>query len=335
MIVATEALSSPKVRIGHIGGNFTLPRTVPLASLVAGAVGAFAGILVALVAIPGVQSMMYCAVLGGIAGVLTVTYSPLKGESLSLWMGLKLRTRRQNIKLEGGVVQLAVGVALLKSATLGEVHIVPGAVNVPPSQYDDRGAPLDHDDILRSILEETGTIDMAETVLTGAVDLSEVENSQVSYSPLRRRARPTATETAPRPLTRPARPLHAPSSPDINELIRTTPPSPTSTPTTVAFEAAPVLVVPEPPLVSVPPVQVTDVATPDLPDPEGLSEWLAPPTPSLDELFATPVPTPDSVSSKSVNETFAHVEKKVAPSGWITAPDDSLDSPAGWTRPRQ
>ena len=53
MIVATEALSAPKVRVGHIGGNFTLPRTVPLTSLIAAAIGALLGLAVSLIIVPG------------------------------------------------------------------------------------------------------------------------------------------------------------------------------------------------------------------------------------------------------------------------------------------
>jgi hypothetical protein len=208
MIVATSALASPKVRIGHIGGNFVLPRTIPLMSLIAGGGGAVVGVVVALIIAPSSTSMIYGIVIGLLAGVGLVNYSPLKGESFAKYLGLRMRTRRQRIHVAGDVIQVAVGIAVLKSAVLGPVHIFPGAVNVPLGQYDERGTPLHPDEILTSILELSGTSAIAATPLPGAVYLEDVESTP-RYLPPRR------------PLPRPSRvpePLRAPSAAETPHL---------------------------------------------------------------------------------------------------------------------
>jgi hypothetical protein len=316
MIVATEALSSPKVRVGHIGGNFTLPRTVPLASLIAGAVGALLGMGVSLIIVPGLTPLLFCAVFGGALGVATVTLSPLKGESLSRWLGLQLKTRRQRIKLEGDVVQMSVGIALLKTATIGEVHIVPGALNVPPSQYDERGVPLEAQDILQSILESAGVADIANTVMSGATTLDDVEYYTPPQAPWRRRQRPQASEPEPKvPVARTftpstlSTPLYAPPATMAPTTIApTTPTVPATHQYQAPAEAPPDLL--------------------DLPEPEGVSDWL--PAASLDALFSPPeeiaeVPAPVT--------SFSVLEKKTATSEWSTPTTSVPDVPVGWTRP--
>jgi hypothetical protein len=157
MLILTNALKSPKVRVGHIGGNITLPRTIPLTSLLVGGGGAAFGILVGFAIIGGVGPSVYCAVLGGAAGVGAVTWSPLKGESLLKWLGLRANTRRKALTMDGEPVQLAVGIARLGDVVTGNVHIVPGAVQIPPSQYDERGVPIDPEDLFHRLLASRGT----------------------------------------------------------------------------------------------------------------------------------------------------------------------------------
>jgi hypothetical protein len=193
MIVATTALATPKVRIGHLGGNITLPRTIPLTSLVASGVGGFVGIIAGLLLVGTLTGIMLLGVLGGAIAVASVTYSPLKGESLARYLGLTLRARRQRIALDGGVMMVAVGVAPLRSALLGSVQIVPGAVNVLPSQFDERGAPIDPDEVLRAALESTGSLMKAQTQMSGATYLDELEEHAHPRMPWRSRARPTKT----------------------------------------------------------------------------------------------------------------------------------------------
>jgi len=157
MIVATDALRPPKIRIGHIGGNFSLPRTVPLATLIAGAGTGLFGLTVAFIFFHGgIGPVVYGGGLGAAAGVFAVTWSPLKGESLAKWLGLSVRNRRTRIELNGETVQLAVGIAVLSSVTTGTVRVAAGAVNVPPSQYDERGVRVDSGSVFDQLLDERG-----------------------------------------------------------------------------------------------------------------------------------------------------------------------------------
>jgi hypothetical protein len=157
MLVLTDALRRPKVRVGHIGGNLTLPRTLPLAALLVGAGGGVFGLLIGFVIIGGVGPTLYATVLGAGAGVFIVTWSPLKGESLAKWFGLRVSTRRKILSVNGEPVQLAVGIARLGEVTTGDIRLKAGAVTIPPSQYDERGVPIDAELLFSKLLEDSGT----------------------------------------------------------------------------------------------------------------------------------------------------------------------------------
>ena len=158
MLVLTDALRSPQVRVGRIGGNFTLPRTVKLVSLLSGAGGAALGLMTALVLFGGsLKPSIYFSVLFGFAGVFITSWSPMKGESMAKWVGLSVRSRRKKIKLDGHDVTLAVGIAVLHSVNTGDVRILPGAVNIPVSQYDERGVRLSREALFERLLDVQGS----------------------------------------------------------------------------------------------------------------------------------------------------------------------------------
>lgn len=144
MLVATEALQPPKLRIGKLGNNFSLPRTVPLISLVAGALGALLSIAV-FSALAGwsLAKVSYSGVVGAVIGVFLVTYSPLRGESLLKWLGLKVRSSRNRARyIDGKPVRLAVGICYVPDVVKGIVQLRPGSVPVRPNLYDDRGTRI-------------------------------------------------------------------------------------------------------------------------------------------------------------------------------------------------
>lgn len=157
MLILTDALKAPKIRIGHIGGKFTLPRTVPMATLLAGAGGAAVGLLFGFGILGGTGPSVYSAVVCGAIGVFFVTWSPLKGESLIKWLGLRVKSKRQNLSVDGEPVQLAVGIAVVNEVILGRVRILAGAVSIPASQYDERGVHLHVDEIFDRLLSEPST----------------------------------------------------------------------------------------------------------------------------------------------------------------------------------
>lgn len=142
MLVATEALRPPKLRIGRLGNNFTLPRTVPVLQLIVGGLSSLIsiGLFTALTGRATIQVVMYSGVLGAVAGVAAVSYSPLRGESLAKWLGLKYRSRKGRTRLiDGKPVRLAVGICYIEPPVKGSIMIRPGAIQIRPGLFDDRG----------------------------------------------------------------------------------------------------------------------------------------------------------------------------------------------------
>lgn len=139
MLAATAVLRPGRARIGKLAGNITLPRTVSLISLLAGAVGFLVGVTIGFIFIGGIQAVLYGGTFGAAGGVFVVSYSPMKGESLTRWLGLTIKAHREQIKVDGQPVRLAVGICPISRAAAGPVHIVRGGIEVPPSQRDARG----------------------------------------------------------------------------------------------------------------------------------------------------------------------------------------------------
>lgn len=140
MICATRALKPGPMRIGRIAGDMVLPRTVPLVTLLAGAVGAFLGLVIG-ASFLGFQGALYFATLIGGLGVAIVTYSPLKGQSLLTWLGLNLMSRSGGrVERDGELFRVSAGICPLPSVPSGRVRIRFGAANIAPSSYDERGA---------------------------------------------------------------------------------------------------------------------------------------------------------------------------------------------------
>lgn len=143
MLCATDALKPPKLRIGRIGGNVTLPRTVPVMSLVAGGIGGLVGLaLIGAIFGYSIATIMYGALFGALSGIGMVTYSPLRGESLAKWFGLKLLSQRRQITIDGKPVRLAVGICYAPQPRTGTFRLRAGSVRVPVGAVDERGALL-------------------------------------------------------------------------------------------------------------------------------------------------------------------------------------------------
>lgn len=139
MVCATKIMNPGQIRIGRIGQQFTLPRTVPVRSLFAIAIGAVVGVLFGR-AIGGdswVVSVAICSMLGW--GV--VTYSPLQNESLMKWFELKIRNRTRTRMVDGKRVITSVGGAVVTAPIAGMVSLRRAAVRVPAGQFDERGVP--------------------------------------------------------------------------------------------------------------------------------------------------------------------------------------------------
>jgi hypothetical protein len=139
MLAATTVLRGHKARIGKIVGDIALPRTVPVVNLVAGSIGVLLGLFIGALVQGTLQMTIYSGLIGGGIGVFLVTYSPLQGESMLKWIGLSIAAKRQEVKIDGQTVRVAIGVAYLSQPARGRVHILRGAVDINPEQFDERG----------------------------------------------------------------------------------------------------------------------------------------------------------------------------------------------------
>lgn len=143
MVIATSVMKRGPVRIAKISEDIVLPRPVRLSVLLAASAGALLGLALGL-AVGGVSGGIYGALFFGASGALAVTWSPLQGESLSKWLELSWGTRRRShFRLEGQAVRVAVGICPVPDPVMGGfAHIRPGAVRIPPTQYDERGVRI-------------------------------------------------------------------------------------------------------------------------------------------------------------------------------------------------
>jgi hypothetical protein len=139
MICATAVLKPGPARVGHIAGNITLPRTVPVVNLFAAGGGAFLMLGIVLIFTSSLTSLVLAAAAGGSAGWAAVSYSPLRGETLARWFGLQITSRIRRIEVDGRPARAYVGICPLPETARGSVRIIPGAVDVLEGSVDDRG----------------------------------------------------------------------------------------------------------------------------------------------------------------------------------------------------
>lgn len=159
MLAVTNILRPPPTRVSRISDRIVLPRTVELRVLVALGVGAFAGLVlwffpVGLLFSYSLTSLGGLVMFGAAVAYLSVTWSPLKGESLGTWIGLSAGSSRPGkVRFEGQKVYAYLGVAPLPYLAAGSVQIRPGAISVPVGSVDERGVPYSKDEITRLLGE--------------------------------------------------------------------------------------------------------------------------------------------------------------------------------------
>lgn len=127
MLAATNMLKPPPAVIGSLNEDITLPRTVRLTTALAVVAGAILGFLSAItISGAGVRALVYGIVLGGAAGWTAVNTSPLRGESLLMWLGLHAgNARKRKVVLNGRSTRLYVGIAPLTRTAAGRVRVLP------------------------------------------------------------------------------------------------------------------------------------------------------------------------------------------------------------------
>lgn len=140
MLCATSVLKPPPARIARIGNSITLPRTVPLKGLIAGGVGGFLGVLIAVFVSPGFTGILYGFGFGALLGVFSVSYTPIPGTNLFTAAQLMFKSKRSRAGFyKGKPIRVAIGVCVLPRTAAGKVQIQAGSIEVHPSEYDERG----------------------------------------------------------------------------------------------------------------------------------------------------------------------------------------------------
>lgn len=117
-MIVTGVLRPGAPRIGSIGNNIQLPRSVPLPSLLAGIAGAlvmlpFAVLLNAVTGAGGGAALVFVVLLSGggaLAGVWLVTWQPWAGESVrrAVWVAAGTYARRRSHMCPGSAQPLIV-----------------------------------------------------------------------------------------------------------------------------------------------------------------------------------------------------------------------------------
>jgi hypothetical protein len=143
MLAATNMLKPPPAVIGSLNKDLTLPRTVKLTTIVAGGCGAILGFIAALLVFgASLKALMYGPTLGAALGWAAVNLSPLPGESLAAWLGIRAAgARKRKLVHDGRAVRLYVGIAPLRRTATGRVRMLPGGVPVDAVTWDSRGFP--------------------------------------------------------------------------------------------------------------------------------------------------------------------------------------------------
>ena len=147
MLSATETLKTPPLRLGKISENIILPRSVEVKKILAVALGLILVfplfVILGMVFKHNFTLFFVLELAGGAAGLLMVSWSPIKGESFSKWLGLASSSRAsKKVYIRGKEVRVYIGIAPLQSTACGSVRIVASAVTVVPGNFDYRGVPV-------------------------------------------------------------------------------------------------------------------------------------------------------------------------------------------------
>ncbi len=143
MLVCTSVLRRAPIRIGGLGERITFHRTVRLAAVVAGCLGALVGLVLGgLLAVffGGFNTLLYSTVVGVMCGLAAESWTPLRGESMLRWFGLMVTTSaRRRIDVDGTAKRAYIGLCALTRVAYGPVQFRGAADEV---EVDGDGEPL-------------------------------------------------------------------------------------------------------------------------------------------------------------------------------------------------
>lgn len=143
MVCATSVLKPGRARISRISNGITLPRTVEVVSLVAALIGGILLLSLTLIFSRSFNSILFGFLTGATLGWLSTTWSPLRGESLAKWLGLKFKGNSNRVYFKGVRTNAFIGIAPLTRVAKGSTMFRPGAVDVFPGTVDEEGRHID------------------------------------------------------------------------------------------------------------------------------------------------------------------------------------------------
>lgn len=171
MLAATRVLHPGPVRIGSLSKNVTLPRTVQLNVILAGAVCAVPGLLFGMLVgqfVGGWTVAILCALAGAFVGKLAVTWSPYEKESMTRFVSVVAQNRKGRIEVD------CVGAGQIGEDRSDDVAVCPSCLREVPIRPD--GAVRPHTVNRRfyiGICQLRETIRGDITVEAAAVDLAD------------------------------------------------------------------------------------------------------------------------------------------------------------------
>ena len=166
MLAATAVLNPGPARISRLGPGIKLPRTVPIRTLISVGAGAILFLLPTFVFLSmDLRNTAIAAVLGGGTGWFIITYSPMKGESMSKWMGLEASARySRKLTIDGQRAQAYIGICPITQLARGPIRIQMGHANVPAGSVDERGGTIRPEDREIGLLPSLGRRTVGDTI---------------------------------------------------------------------------------------------------------------------------------------------------------------------------
>ena len=141
MMAATAVMKQGPSRIGSISKDIKLPRTILFKTFISVIIWGLLGMMVGAI-FGSLNSVLYGGVIFGVIAYFATTFSPLKGESLSKYLGLTIKAQRERKFINGKLVRTYVGLTPVTRPAAGKTLVVPGAVNVSKLNFDDRGVAI-------------------------------------------------------------------------------------------------------------------------------------------------------------------------------------------------
>ena len=142
MMAATAVMKQGPSRIGSISKDIKLPRTILFKTFISVLLWGLFGMMIGAI-FRSFNSVMYGGIIFGVLAYFATTFSPLKGESLTKYLGLTLKAQRERKYINGKLVRTYVGLTPITRPAAGKTLLSPGSVNISKLNYDERGVAIE------------------------------------------------------------------------------------------------------------------------------------------------------------------------------------------------